>query len=261
MLVDLAHEVMLRAWPRLRRWLSELRQAERVRRRLEQHADDWQRLASRGGGLLDAVETQRSRTVFQSPDAQELGVKVKRFVRWSAKAVVTSSRPSRLRAMLRSKKAPKLLFEQEREKGGALWRITATMTLLFGGSATVLSLGAARAALGAWYGKSDALGGVGSRGAQAGDGQTAAGDAAILTAKRAGRSRHAPDLAVLLWGGGFHPGWCRSRKDCFAAFARRVPLVRMIHTGWSAGACAGSVVRRESAGGWVLTMGRSGFWM
>ncbi|MFO0655151.1 MAG: hypothetical protein U0787_08740 [Polyangia bacterium] len=69
-LVDLAHEVMLRAWPRLRRWLSELRQAERVRRRFEQQADDWQRLASRGGGLLDAVETKEAEQFLQSPDAQ-----------------------------------------------------------------------------------------------------------------------------------------------------------------------------------------------
>jgi WD40 repeat protein len=53
--VDLAHEALLTAWPRLQDWLLESRESERFRRRLEAKAEEWDRLGRRGG-LLDEIE-------------------------------------------------------------------------------------------------------------------------------------------------------------------------------------------------------------
>lgn len=53
--VDLAHEALLTAWPRLQAWLLESRESERARRRLEAKAEEWDRLGRRGG-FLDEVE-------------------------------------------------------------------------------------------------------------------------------------------------------------------------------------------------------------
>ncbi|GAU64988.1 hypothetical protein SSP35_01_03250 [Streptomyces sp. NBRC 110611] len=58
--VEVAHEAVIRAWPRLRRWLTEDRDALRVHRRLSAAAQHWDELARdpdalyRGGQLEDA---------------------------------------------------------------------------------------------------------------------------------------------------------------------------------------------------------------
>jgi WD40 repeat protein len=52
---DLAHEALITGWPRLRDWVREGREAEQVRRRLEEHAAEWVRLGRGGGGLIDEV--------------------------------------------------------------------------------------------------------------------------------------------------------------------------------------------------------------
>lgn len=73
-IVDLAHESMLLGWPRLQRWIRELTASERTRRRLEDYANEWQRLSQQGGGLLDPVETTEAEAFLKSGDAAELGV-------------------------------------------------------------------------------------------------------------------------------------------------------------------------------------------
>jgi WD40 repeat protein/transcriptional regulator with XRE-family HTH domain len=62
--VEVAHEALIRSWPRLRHWLDEDRAALRVHRRLSEAAREWQRLERddgalyRGSGLAAAVEWQ-----------------------------------------------------------------------------------------------------------------------------------------------------------------------------------------------------------
>lgn len=59
--VDVAHEALIRAWPRLRQWLDEDRQGLLVHRRLTEAAQEWQRadrdsdLLYRGSRLAEAV--------------------------------------------------------------------------------------------------------------------------------------------------------------------------------------------------------------
>jgi WD40 repeat protein/transcriptional regulator with XRE-family HTH domain len=62
--VEVAHEALIRSWPRLRRWLDEDRAALRIHRRLSEAAREWQRLERddgalyRGSGLAAAIEWQ-----------------------------------------------------------------------------------------------------------------------------------------------------------------------------------------------------------
>jgi hypothetical protein len=42
--VDVAHEALIRGWPRLRGWIEEDRSALRTHRRLTEAAEEWQRL-------------------------------------------------------------------------------------------------------------------------------------------------------------------------------------------------------------------------
>lgn len=72
--IDLSHEVILRAWPRLMRWIAEKKQAERIRRRLEDQASERLRLRKQGYGLLDAAETKEAEDWLAGPDAQDVGV-------------------------------------------------------------------------------------------------------------------------------------------------------------------------------------------
>lgn len=42
--VDLAHEALIFSWPTFQQWISQLRKAEKIRRRLQEKAQDWIRL-------------------------------------------------------------------------------------------------------------------------------------------------------------------------------------------------------------------------
>jgi formylglycine-generating enzyme required for sulfatase activity len=70
---DLAHEALISGWPRLREWLSERREAELTRRRLEAKAAEWVRLGRGRGGLLDKVELLEVTDWIDSPDGADLG--------------------------------------------------------------------------------------------------------------------------------------------------------------------------------------------
>jgi WD40 repeat protein/transcriptional regulator with XRE-family HTH domain len=52
--VEVAHEALIRGWPRLRQWVDEDRAALRVRRRLTEAAREWERLARDDGALYRA---------------------------------------------------------------------------------------------------------------------------------------------------------------------------------------------------------------
>lgn len=233
-LVDLSHEVMLRAWPRLRRWLSELRQAERVRRRLELQADERLRLASRGGGLLDAVETREAEQFMLGADAHELGVSeaVRQLVKESRETVERTEAETRAAAIEKTKQA--MLLEQERATGKARWwRTVATMTLLLAGSATGLLLWALRERRWANVREEQAKHWAASEAEArklATDRQKLA-TLRFLVAQAQVHRDDAPDLAVLL---GVAAEQLQSGADSegllLQLLQRRAPLTRIVHT-------------------------------
>lgn len=71
--VDIAHEALIIGWPLLQAWLYERRDAEQVRRRLENYALEWVRLGRGDGGLLDEVQLLEAERWLSSSDASELG--------------------------------------------------------------------------------------------------------------------------------------------------------------------------------------------
>jgi hypothetical protein len=71
--VDLAHERLITGWPTLQQYLRERREAEQKRRRLEDKAQEWIRLGSSSGGLLDSVQLLEAEQWLASLDAAELG--------------------------------------------------------------------------------------------------------------------------------------------------------------------------------------------
>lgn len=85
-LVDLSHEALISGWPALRDWIADRRAAERFRRGLEEHADDWVRRGRGPGGRLDEVELAEAEAWLSGPDAGELGASA------DVRALVTDSR-------------------------------------------------------------------------------------------------------------------------------------------------------------------------
>ncbi|HEU5100987.1 MAG TPA: TIR domain-containing protein [Roseiflexaceae bacterium] len=71
--VDISHEALIRGWPALQGWLTERREGEQTRRRLEGKAQEWARLGRETGGLLDAVEVLEAERWLASDDAAEMG--------------------------------------------------------------------------------------------------------------------------------------------------------------------------------------------
>ena len=56
--LDVAHEALIRGWPRLRSWLDEDRSALRTQRRLAERAEEWRRLGREPGGLLRGAQLE-----------------------------------------------------------------------------------------------------------------------------------------------------------------------------------------------------------
>lgn len=71
--VDLAHDALIAGWPRLTEWVSELRQAELTRRRLESKADEWRRFGRGHDGLLDAAGLAEAQVWMATPAAADVG--------------------------------------------------------------------------------------------------------------------------------------------------------------------------------------------
>lgn len=83
--VQIAHEALLRSWPRLRGWIDEARDDLRVRQRLIRHAEEWRSaehepdLLLRGTPLLAALDW-----LAKNPD--QAGAEVQAFIEASAEA-------------------------------------------------------------------------------------------------------------------------------------------------------------------------------
>jgi len=74
--VDIAHEALITGWPQLHDWITQRRDAEKTRRRLDEKVQDWKEYTQQGkgeGGLLDAVELKEADQWLKSPDAVDLG--------------------------------------------------------------------------------------------------------------------------------------------------------------------------------------------
>jgi signal transduction histidine kinase len=71
--VDLAHEALIDGWPEFRRWLTDQREVEELRRRFEGAAVDWDR-RGRAGGLLDEFELLEAERWLTRVDLAAVGV-------------------------------------------------------------------------------------------------------------------------------------------------------------------------------------------
>ncbi len=72
--VDLAHEVLLSAWPALGEWIRSRRDDEQRRRVLEAKADEWAKSGRGQSRLLDADELREIRGWLNDDRARDLGV-------------------------------------------------------------------------------------------------------------------------------------------------------------------------------------------
>jgi energy-coupling factor transporter ATP-binding protein EcfA2 len=108
--VEVAHEALVRNWPRLVGWLEDERGAMAIRRRLELKALEWKRLGMGTSGLLDDTQLYEAERWLGSPDATRLGYDE------SLTALVDASRASLTREKHEKEKAR----EREREQLQAL---------------------------------------------------------------------------------------------------------------------------------------------
>ncbi|MFI6638598.1 helix-turn-helix domain-containing protein [Streptomyces sp. NPDC050504] len=85
--VDLTHEALITAWPRLRGWIDEGRERLRRRRRLTQAAHHWRARHRDSGALLRGGELAEAETTFGgSRDQRELTSHEREFLRASTAA-------------------------------------------------------------------------------------------------------------------------------------------------------------------------------
>lgn len=72
--VEVAHEALVRNWPRLVVWLEELRGQMTTRRRFETLADEWERFG-RSSGWIAGAQLEEAERWLASEEVAELGVK------------------------------------------------------------------------------------------------------------------------------------------------------------------------------------------
>lgn len=72
--VDLSHEAMIEGWPLLQEWIVKWEAAEKIRRRLVQEVQEWQRLGSNQAGLLVANALTEAEQWLATPEAEALGL-------------------------------------------------------------------------------------------------------------------------------------------------------------------------------------------
>lgn len=101
--IEVAHEALVRNWPRLVDWLEETRMEMTTRRRWEARAAEWVRLGRGQGGLLDEVQLAEAERWIESPEAAELGhdEQLTALVKASREAVDRMAREKRRKVFLR----------------------------------------------------------------------------------------------------------------------------------------------------------------
>ncbi|HAC62028.1 MAG TPA: hypothetical protein DCF68_00470 [Cyanothece sp. UBA12306] len=71
--VNLSHETLISAWPRLQEWIEQRQVAEQTRRRLVTKTQEWVARGKGSGGLLDLVELEEAKNWKNSLDGEDLG--------------------------------------------------------------------------------------------------------------------------------------------------------------------------------------------
>jgi hypothetical protein len=66
--VDLTHEALITAWPRLRTWVETDRERLRLQRRLTESAKEWEQLARDPGALYRGARLLAARDAFMGAD-------------------------------------------------------------------------------------------------------------------------------------------------------------------------------------------------
>jgi hypothetical protein len=101
--IEVAHEALVRNWPRLVDWLEEARAEMTARRRWEARAAEWVRLGRGLGGLLDEVQLLEAEHWLKSEEAKELGYdeQLDAFVKASREAVNRAAKERRRKVLLR----------------------------------------------------------------------------------------------------------------------------------------------------------------
>lgn len=96
--IDVAHEAMIRNWPLLRQWLEESREMLRQQRRIEQAAQEWDRVGQplKGEYLLQELRLQDARA-FLNAYPHELSALAQQYVAVSQSAIQRHQRQVRQR--------------------------------------------------------------------------------------------------------------------------------------------------------------------
>lgn len=86
--VDIAHDALIDGWPTLKDWIQKWKEAEQVKRRLEEKVAEWERL-DRKGSLLDEKTFPEAEAWIHGPDAIILGYRSNliEFIEDSRKAI------------------------------------------------------------------------------------------------------------------------------------------------------------------------------
>ncbi len=119
--VDLAHEIMITAWPMLTSWIQDHRADEQRRRQLEAAAARWVEHGRGTRGLLDAIELAEAEAWQQAESARELGQSA------DVTALIAASRAA--------------LDRQARRRRGLVWSAFAALTV-FGVVVATLAIAA-----------------------------------------------------------------------------------------------------------------------
>jgi WD40 repeat protein len=137
--VDLCHEALITGWPTFQTWVTEHRQAERTRRRLEERAEDWIRRGRGERGLLDGFDVLEAERWLASPTASELGIdEAVVALTEQSRAAVDRERRQQEEARRRELAQARALAAAQANRARVLRRALAAVTL-----ATVLAVAAA----------------------------------------------------------------------------------------------------------------------
>jgi WD40 repeat protein/transcriptional regulator with XRE-family HTH domain len=83
--VEVAHEALIREWPRLRLWLQDDREGMRLRRRLSDAAQEWMRLGREGGALYRGVRLAQAQE-WAATNTEEMNPLEREFLAFSIEA-------------------------------------------------------------------------------------------------------------------------------------------------------------------------------
>jgi WD40 repeat protein len=118
--VDISHEALITGWPTLHTWITERRDKEKTRRRLEEKAQEWTRLG-KSGGFLDAVELAEAEQWLKSPDGADLGCSL------DLQALVQASRA----AIDKAEQEKEAVRQRELKQAKALADVNASKATMF----------------------------------------------------------------------------------------------------------------------------------